>query len=277
MASISVNTNVGAMVALQNLNATNASLQTVQKQINTGLAVADAEDNGGIFAIAQNMRAQVGGLQAVTQSLDNASNVVDVANSAGTAISNILVEMKQKAISASDSSLDTASRDALNTDFTSLRDQITAIVSNATFNGVNLIDGSLTNGIGALANADGTSHLTVATENMSLSGSIVTLATTAQVDTLTNAQNAISVIQTSLDNVNKALASLGTGSKKLDIHKTFISQLSDSLNTGIGNLVDADLAAASAQLQALQVKQQLGVQALSIANQAPTILLGLFH
>ena len=277
MATISLNTNVGAMVALQNLNSTNAQLQVVQKQINTGLKVADAMDNGGVFAIAQNMRGQVSGLDAVTQSLDRASNVVDVANSAGTAISDILVEMKQKAISASDSSLDTASRSALNEDFKSLRDQIGTIVSNATFNGVNLIDGSLTNGVKALANADATSFLTIGSEDMSLSGSVVTIATTAQIDTLTHASAEISAVQTSLNNVNAALARLGTGSKKLDIHKTFVSQLSDALNTGIGNLVDADLSQASAQLQSLQVKQQLGVQALSIANSAPQILLGLFR
>ena len=77
--------------------------------------------------------------------------------------------------------------------------------------------------------------------------------------------------------MNNALAKLGTGSKKLTIHATFVSQLSDALNTGIGNLVDANLAQTSAQLQALQVKQQLGVQALSIANSAPQILLGLFR
>ena len=277
MVAVSLNTNAGAMVALQNLNATQTSLQMVQKQINTGLKVADAMDNGGVFAIAQNMRGQVSGLDAVTQSLDRASNVVDVANSAGTAISDILVEMKQKAISASDSSLDTASRSALNEDFKSLRDQIGTIVSNATFNGVNLIDGSLTNGVKALANADATSFLTIGSEDMSLSGSVVTIATTAQIDTLTHASAEISAVQTSLNNVNAALARLGTGSKKLDIHKTFVSQLSDALNTGIGNLVDADLSQASAQLQSLQVKQQLGVQALSIANSAPQILLGLFR
>ncbi len=276
MTNISVNTNVGAMVALQNLNATQSTLQTVQKQINTGLKVADAMDNGGVFAIAQNMRAQVGGLQAVTDSLNNAANVVDVANSAGTAISNILVEMKQKAVAASDSSLDSTSRKALNEDFTSLRDQISTIVSNAAFNGVNIIDGS-TNSVAALASADGKNHITISATNLSLSGSIVTLTSTQTIGTQTQAAAAASIVGTSLANVNNALAKLGTGSKKLSIHETFVSQLTDALNTGIGNLVDANLAQASAQLQALQVKQQLGVQALAIANSTPQILLGLFR
>jgi len=273
---ISVNTNVGALLALQNLNKTNKTLEMVQKQINTGLKVADAKDNGGIFAIAQSMRAQVGGLQAVTQSLDSASNVVDVAVSAGAAISDILVEMKQKAVAASDSSLDTNSRNALNEDYKALRDQITTIKNNATFNGVNLIKGT-TVSIRALASADAANKLTVVAETMSLGGRIVSVAAAAVINTQALASAQVTLIDKSLNNVNQALARLGTGAKKLEIHKTFVGKLSDALTSGIGNLVDADLAIASAQLQSLQVKQQLGVQALSIANSAPTILLGLFR
>ena len=272
-----VNTNVGAMVALQNLNRTSKDLETVQQRINTGLKVASSKDNGGVFAIAQNMRSEVGGLNAVQQSLDRAMSVVDVAISAGTAISDLLIEMKEKAVAASDVSLDTASRDALNEDFKALRDQIGTIVSNAKFNGINLTDGSLTNGVRALANSDGSAYITVASEDLSLSGSIVSLASTTAIDTVTNASAAISTVENSLQNVNESLARLGTGAKKLEIHKAFVSKLSDSLRGGIGNLVDADLASESARLQSLQVKQQLGIQALSIANSAPQMLLGLFR
>jgi flagellin len=272
-----VNTNVGAMVALQNLNKTSKELAQVQERINTGLKVASAKDNGGVFAIAQNMRSEVGGLNAVTQSLDRASSVVDVAISAGTAVSDILIEMKEKAVSASDVSLDTASRNALDEDFKALRDQVATIVANAKFNGINLTDGTLTNGVRALANSDGSAYITVASEDLSLSGSIMTLATTTSIGTVTNASAAIATVETSLQNVNESLARLGTGSRKLEIHKTFVSKLSDSLRGGIGNLVDADLAQESARLQSLQVKQQLGVQALAIANSAPQMLLGLFR
>ena len=271
-----VNTNSGAMVALQNLTKTNGQLAEVQKRINTGFKVADAKDNGGVFAIAQNMRADVGALNAVQTSLDQGMSVVDVATAAGTSISDLLVEMKEKAVSAADISLDTASRDALNEDFQALRDQITTVVNNATFNGSNLIDGSMTNGVRALANADGNQYLTVASEDLTLSGSIVTLASTASISTVTTASSAITTIETSLQNTNKALARLGTGARKLEIHKEFTSKLTDTLQNGIGNLVDADLSRESARLQSLQVKQQLGVQALSIANGAPQLFLGLF-
>jgi flagellin len=272
-----INTNPGAMMALQNLNKTNMDLQQVQQRINTGLAVSSAKDNGGVFAIAQSMRADVGGYKAVTQSLDLASSTVDVALAAGEAISDLMVEMKEKALAAADTSLDTASRTALNEDFKALRDQVTTIVSNAEFNGTNLINGSQTPGISALANADGSNTITINDEDMSLGGTIVTLAATASFNTAAAASTQAAAIETSLDNLNASLARLGTGSKSLEVHKTFVGKLSDALEKGIGNLVDADLAKESARLQSLQVKQQLGIQALSIANSAPSTVLGFFR
>jgi len=272
-----INTNPGAMIALQNLNKTNSDLQQVQQRINTGLAVSSAKDNGGVFAIAQSMRADVGGYKAVTQSLDLAASTVDVALAAGEAISDLMVEMKEKALAASDSSLDTASRTALNEDFKALRDQVTTIVSNAEFNGTNLIDGSSTPGVSALANADGSNTITIDDEDMSLGGTIVTVAATASFSTAAAASTQATAIEASLDNLNASLARLGTGSKSLEVHKTFVGKLSDALEKGIGNLVDADLAKESARLQSLQVKQQLGIQALSIANSAPSTVLGYFR
>ena len=272
-----INTNPGAMLALQNLNKTNSELQTVQQRINTGLEISSAKDNGGVYAIAQSMRSDLGGYKAVTQSLDLAVSTVDVGLAAGEAISDLLVDMKEKALAGSDSSLDTASRDALNEDFKALRDQIGTIVANAEFNGTNLIDGSNTAGISALANADGSNTVDVDDENMSLGGSIVTLSATASFGTAAAASTTAGTIETSLDNLNSALARLGTGSKSLEVHKTFVGKLSDSLEQGIGNLVDADLAKESARLQSLQVKQQLGIQALSIANSAPSSILGYFR
>ncbi|MGJ3230578.1 MAG: flagellin [Oceanicaulis sp.] len=272
----SVNTNPGAMIALQNLNKSNMELREVQNRINTGLEVAGAKDNGGIFAIAQRMRSQVAGYGVVQQSLDRGDATLDVAIAAGEAISDLLIEMKEKALAAADASLDTASRTALNEDFTALRDQIDTIVTNAEFNGLNLIDGS-TNSFVALANQDGSNTLTVSSENMSLSGSILTLTSTASFATATQADTIASQIGTSLDNVNEALARLGTKSKSIEIHSTFVTKLSDSLEKGIGNLVDADMAKESARLQALQTKQQLGIQALSIANSAPQSVLSFFR
>ena len=273
--SFSVNTNTGALVALQYLSATQAQLTTTQNAINSGLKVASAKDDGAAYAIAQNQRGAVAGYGAVNDSLNRGSSAIDVALSAGQSISDLLIQLKTKALAASDSSLDTASRQALNQDFVALRDQITTIVKNAVFNGINLVDGSTTQ-ITALAASDGTRRITTSAQKLTLSGSIVTVKTTSTISTQAKASTLVATIQASLTNVNSALAKLSSGAKKFSIQATFSQKLSDTLTTGIGQLVDADLAKESALLQSLQVKQQLGVQALSIANQAPQTILSLF-
>jgi len=274
--SFSVNTNNGAAVALQYLSATQGEMAQTQSAINSGYKVASARDDGAIYAIAQNQRGAVAGYQAVINSLNNGSSAIDVALSAGQSISDLLVQMKQKALAAADSSLDTASRQAINANFTALRDQITTIVKNAVFNGFNLVDGS-TNQITALASSDGSRRITTSAQKMTLSGSIVTLKSTATVSTQTKASALVATIQSSLTNVNSALAKLSSGAAKFSIQATFSQKLSDTLTAGIGNLVDANMAQESAKLQSLQVRQQLGIQALSIANQAPQSILSLFQ
>jgi flagellin len=239
------------------------------------LKVASAKDDGAVYAIAQNMRGDVAGYGAVTDSLSRGMSAIDVAMSAGQSISDLLIEMKTKALAASDTSLDTTSRQAMNQDFVALRDQISTIVKNAVFNDYNLVDGSTTQ-ITALASSDGTRRITAGAENMNLSGSIVTISTGASISTQAGASTMVSIIQASLTNVDSALAQLSAGSKKFSIQLDFAQKLSDSLTGGIGHLVDADMATESAMLQSLQVKQQLGVQALSIANQAPQTILSLF-
>ncbi|MCG9916259.1 MAG: flagellin [Phenylobacterium sp.] len=273
----SVNTNVGAMVALQNLNKTNSDLGTTQNRINTGLKVASAKDNGAIWAIAQNQRSNSGALNAVKESLSRSISTVDVALSAGEGVSDLLLQMKEKALAASDTTLDTASRTALNDDFKALRDQITKVVTNAVFNGANMITATTPTTVAALASADGVNKITVAAQNLALGGANVTIAATASIATQTTAAAMIATINTSIGNVSSALSKLGTGSKALNAHLSFVGKLQDSIDAGVGNLVDADLAKESAKLQSLQTKQQLGIQALSIANQSSSSLLSLFR
>jgi len=276
MALNSVNTNTGALVALQNLNSTNAELSTVQTRINTGKKVASAKDNGAVWAIAQSQRSTSNALNAVKDSLQRGQSTIDVAIAAGESVSDLLGQMKEKALAASDATLDSASRTALNEDFKALRDQISKAVSNADFNGSNMIKASGTT-IAALANADGSSKITVAAQSLALGGANVTVAATGTIGTVTTATAMIATVTTSITNVGAALAKLGTGSKALESHLTFVSKLQDALDAGVGNLVDADLAKESAKLQALQTKQQLGIQALSIANSSSSALLGLFR
>jgi len=282
--TFSVNTNVGAMVALQNLSSTQSELMTTQNRVNTGLKVASAKDNAAVWAIAQNQRATSSSLNSVIESLQRGQSTVDVALSAGNSVSDLLLQMKEKALAAADTTLDTNSRNALNSEFQSLRDQINKTVSNANFNGGNMLLGT-SNGLGsattvkALANADATSVITVQAQDLSLGGTALTsnIGTTSTIGTVTTATNMIGYLNTAIANVSAALGKLGTGDKALASHLDFIGKLQNTIDAGIGNLVDADLAKESANLQALQTKQQLGIQALSIANQSSSILLGLFR
>jgi flagellin len=272
----SINTNVGALVALQNLNTTSNELKVTQGRISTGRNIDTAKDNGAIWAIAQGQRSESTSLNAVKDSLRRAQSVTDVALAAGATISDLLNGMKEKALAASDATLTTDSIKALNEDFKALRDQITKAVTNATFDGANLIKSGGTS-IAALASADGTSKITISAVSLALGGSTITVATTASFDTATAAGTLATTSATSITNLNAALAKVGTKAKSLDSYLTFVGKLQDSLDNGIGNLVDADLAKESARLQSLQAKQQLGVQSLSIANQSTAVLQNLFR
>jgi flagellin len=279
MALYSVNTNRDAMIALQNLNVTGAELTTTQTRISTGRKVDSAKDNGSTWAIAQSQRATSTSINAVKDSLQRGQSTLDVALAAGSSVSDLLIQMKEKALAASDTSLDTAGRAALNEDFKALRDQLGKTVANADFNGTNMIKtGGST--IAALANANGTSKITVAAQSLALGGANLTgISSTSSIGTASagSAQAMIATVNTAIGKVSTALAKLGTGSKALDLHLSFMMKLQDTLDNGVGNLVDADLAKESAKLQSLQTRQQLGVQALSIANQSTSAVLGLFR
>lgn len=275
----SVNTNVGAMLALQSLNAINAQLFTVQRRISTGLKVASVKDDPATWAIAQNQRATSRSLDAVKGSLQRGQSIADVAISGAESISDILSQMKEKALAASDPTITTSDRAALSEDYVALRKQIDRITGNAEFNGVSLISASgAANGAGkvkALANAAATDsididHVDLSTTSGATSGTRADLLGTISAADLT-------AIDTAIGKVNAAASKFGTGSKALDSHLTFAGKQQDVIDAGIGRLVDADLAKESARLQALQVQQQLAIMALGIANRAPQLLLQLFQ
>ena len=226
----SINTNVGALVALQNLNATSRELNVVQNRVNTGLKVASAKDNGAIWATAQNQKANMQVLNTTRNTLQRTQSVNDVGLAAGDSIMDALRQMKELAAGPA-----STARDA---DLNALKAEVAAAKAAASFDGTD-----------ALA---------------SLTMTFAATPTAGEIDTAITA--AISALQT-----------LGTSSKSTERSLAFNDKLQDALEAGIGNLVDADLAKESARLTALQTKQQLGVQALSIANQSSSILLGLFR
>lgn len=276
----SVNTNAGALVALQYLNKTNSELATTQARINTGMKVATAKDNAAVWAIAQSQRAESNALNAVKSSLQRGQSVASVALAAGEAISDILSQMKEKALASMEAGITQETKDSLNDEYVALRAQIDTIANNATFDGTNLIADATdadngTDTVAALANAKGTATINIAHYDLSVNNAVIgaTLATISGAVV----QADIDAIDDAIKEVSTSLSKIGVGARSLDTHLSFVSKQQDAIDTGVGNLVDADLAKESARLQALQTKQQLGIQALSIANQSSSILLGLFR
>jgi len=293
--AFSVNTNIGASAALQSLNATSKALNTTQSRINTGLNVASTKDDSAAYTVAQSLRSDVGGLKAVTSSLSRAKSVTDVAIAGAEQIQDILGQLKSKATQAADAGVDAPALAALNKDFLALRDQITTIVNASTFNGTNLLKtasgaASTVTALQSLGGEVTTSGVTTYTAdtlniaNVDLdlgstnSGAVFNqFAATTNIGTTALAATAVGKLTDAQALLGAKISDLGAASRKIDAQLTFTSKLSDVVEAGIGNLVDADLAKESARLQALQVKQQLGVQALSIANQAPQTITSLFR
>ena len=281
----SVHTNASALIALQNLNKTNSKLADTQSRINTGLKVQGAKDNAATWAIAQNQRADMASLDSVKSSLNRATSIADVSLAAGAEISDILVEIRSKVVAAADPSSSEATRKAYNDEFQALLLSLQSFADNATFDGENILNGLETDPLPFLASADAQETITMKRQNLTLEGLGLTGDPTATPDpipapsllTQEGAEAALALVETALASSNERLAELGAQAKQIEKHNIFVGKLMDSLEVGVGNLVDADLAKESARLQALQVQQQLGSQALSIANQAPQIILSLFQ
>lgn len=206
-------------------------------------------------------------------SLDRAKGAIDVALAGAEAISDTLIQMREKAIASRDQGNDDNSRILLNNDYQQLLLQIDTISENAEFNGKNLIS-STPDDLNAIINSNGSDSVTIPGTDLSTTGLLL-----AGFDISTQAQAAVEVgfIDSAIDIVNGALSDLGAGAKRIEIIDTFTDKLADTIEVGIGNLVDADMARESANLESLQVKQQLGLQALSIANQAPQAVTSLFN
>lgn len=273
---ISVHTNQAALTALQHLNNTNSNLDEVQGRISTGLRIANAKDNAAVWSIAQEQRADIGALGAVKMSLDRATSIAQVTMAAGESISDLLVQVREKVVAAMDPSISAQSRASIDADFKSLLQQITQVANSASFNGANILNGSLAADLQFLADDSGVNTLTLTRKDMSLGGTIISIPAAADLLSAANATTVMGQLDASQAAVNSALGQIGSQAKQIENHNIFVSKLSDTLETGVGNLVDADMAKESAKLQALQVQQQLGAQALAIANQAPQIILSLF-
>jgi flagellin len=273
---LSINTNQGAMVALQTMNKTNSELARTQNAISTGFKVATAKDNGAIWAIANKMRSDVTAYDRVRESVDRAAAILDTGIAAGESIMELLNEMKGKALAGTQANNSASAQAALAADFLQLRDQITSVVSNASFDGANMIGATPASAV-ALGDAAGGNTITIAGANLSLGVGAVSVSATEVLTNATTSGTALTNVNASITALGTQLATWGAGAKRLDVHRTFVAKLQDALTSGTGSLVDADLAKESAKLQALQTKGQLGMQALSIANSSAQSALSLFR
>lgn len=272
----SINTNAAALQSTQNLRNSRTALNETQEQVSTGRRVNGPDDNAALLAISNILESDIAGLNVTRDSINRAISTTDVSIAAGTEVSNLLLDLRETAVRASDPGLDDNSRRILNDEFTALRDQVNSIVENATFNGTNAIR-SGGNNITALTGADGQETVTINAQDLSLGGTNVTLTDSQTIGTAADAQTALAAIDESLTNVSNALTEFGTGANNLEQLRDFTETLSNSTETGLGNLIDADLAAVSAEFQAGQVREALGRTALNIANQQASSVLSLFN
>jgi flagellin len=269
----SINTNVGAFVALQNLNAINSRLDVVQNRVSTGLKISDAVQDASSFAIAQGIRGNLKAFEAVSQGLANGRGVATVTLAGATAISDLLADIQKKITEGQNAGNSTQQQAILNSDFVNLVNQINTFITNATYNGRNLLS-NLSTSVNVIANVDG-STLTIRS-NSAFSVASVNLGAQNLSSTVAAAK-ALSALFQATSSISTVLGNLGADTRALNFQETFISKLSDATTEGLGSIVDADLAKESSRLQALQVQQQLSVQTLNIANQKPQSLLSLFR
>jgi flagellin len=277
----SILTNTGAMVALQNLGQITSNLKMTENRISTGLQVSSAQDNASVFAVAQGLRGNIKAYDAVSTALSGSQGVVSVATSAATSVSNSMEDIKTKLTQLSDDSLTSTQRSYYNNDLSSLVNQVqTSFIQGATYNGVNLLNSSAN--VSVIADVSGnTISYGGSTDNLSTAMTTFIAAVTAEMSA-SDGSSALAMINgsgawdTFNSAVNAVLDNLGSVNRSLSSQVTFNQSVSDATTTGLGALVDADLAKESANLTALQTQQQLATQTLSIANQAPQSLLSLF-
>lgn len=279
----SILTNNSAMVALDTLRGINKNMGQVQSEISTGKSISNAKDNAAMWAISTVMSTDVQSFEQISDSLNLGSATVGVARSASEQVTGLLQEAKELIVSAQDENKD---RGKIQRDITDITETITSIVGAAQFNGLNMLDGSSTDDVNVLSalNRDASGAVTsssIAVSRVNLStaagGGLEALTTIDVATDNTTAAAALTAIEGLLTTSIDAAASFGSSQKRIEGQAEFVQTLTDSMKTGIGAMVDADMEEASARLQSLQVQQQLGVQALSIANQAPQQLLSLFR
>ena len=280
--AFSIQTNISSLIALTNFEKASAELDNVSKVISTGLNISSSEDDSSNFSIAQGIRGEVKSIDAVIRGINNAKGIAKVAISGATAVSNLFQDIRQRVTEGSNPANTAAQQLLMQNDYTSLLQQMRQFMENSEFNGVNIlietnvpfntIVGAV-NDVEVLKDLQGTS-LTLEGQRLDLS---YALLLQEDITTATNASQTLAVLLQEERRVNNAIASLGSNFRALEQQTKYLEILKDATETGLGNIVDADMARASAKLTSSQVRKQLAAQTLSIANQSPEVFLGLFE
>ncbi len=282
MSQFSINTNLSAQIALQSLSTTSSSLAAAQKQISTGYRVADATDDGAAYAVAQRVRSDVGALTSANQQLGNMQGLLSTTVTALNNVSNTMNSARAVLVKLADSSVTGTTRTQYVQQYQSMMSNIKTFVQDAGYNGKTLV-GSMTGSTGSFGKVATVRNELGATYGVGTFGGSAFFAsinfTSTQLNGAATVQGLITGAGTFLNKLNTLgteLNTYGSATNYVNNQITYNSDKIDALNSGLGSLIDANLAQESAVLQSLQVKQQLGTQALSIANSAPSSLLSLF-
>ena len=280
--AFSIQTNISSLIALTNFGKASTELDNISEVISTGLNISSSKDDSSNFSIAQGIRGEVKSIDAVIRGINNAKGIAKVAISGATAVSNLFQDIRQRVTEGSNPANTVAQQLLMQNDYTSLLQQMRQFMENSEFNGVNIlietnvpfntIVGAV-NDVEVLKDLQGTS-LTLEGQRLDLS---YALLLQEDITTPTNASQTLTVLLQEERRVNNAIASLGSNFRALEQQTRYLEILKDVTETGLGNIVDADMARASAKLTSSQVRKELAAQTLSIANQSPEVFLGLFE
>ena len=270
----SVNTNVGAMVALRTMNNVDGELSATSKRIQTGKKVADAFDDAATYAVAQGLRANIAGMGVVKDALAGAAGLAKVTNAAHDGLSKLMENMKTTITSLADGSITAQQRTTYTNDLTKMQTQFDELVANANYNGQNLLKAGGAS-ISYIADESGSSSVNLTYTDVDALKA--TFDGALDVSTAANAQTSLTALTTLSQGVSTAQAAISADSRSIEIRKDFMDSKMKASEEGLGSLVDADMAEESAKLSSLQTRQQLAAQSLSIANQAPSVILSLFR
>jgi flagellin len=273
----SINTNAQALIALQNLNSTNSQMSITQKRVSTGYRVADAKDDGGAFAVAQAVRSDVAGVIAVGEQLGGVKGILQTTFASLSVVSDTMKQVRAVLTRLADGAISADQRATYEEQYELLARQVESFVNDAFYNGRTLLSTDTANNGGditAIRNESGATFTIKAVDGADLKLPL-TAPTTAVLAT------GWIVSGGDFDDVDKAISTalngFGSSMAFVDNQIKYNSQKVDAMENGLGALVDADLAKESSTLEALKVRQQLGVQTLGLANQGPQVLLGLFR